>query len=96
MIKDIVIETGEVGRELYFLREGKCNVQQNKVCINVCHAPVLIGEISILRKKHRTADIIAVDFCIANSLSRDEWYEFINKFPNEEIKISLHIDYHQI
>jgi serine/threonine protein kinase len=84
---EMVIQAGEMGRRIYFIFEGKVEVQIPDIQGEVKRRILLkkgevVGEISLLINSNYSADIEALTRTTAFYLDRDHFKELIEKHPD--------------
>ena len=84
---EIIIQAGEMGRRIYFIFEGKVEVQIPDIQGEVKRRILLkkgevVGEISLLINSNYSADIEALTRTTAFYLDRDHFKELIEKHPD--------------
>jgi CRP-like cAMP-binding protein len=83
---EMVIQAGEMGRRIYFIFEGKVEVQIPDIQGDIKSRIMLkkgevVGEISLLINSNYSADIEALTRTTAFYLDRDHFKELIEKHP---------------
>ena len=84
---DMLIKAGEVGKRIYFIFEGKVEVQipdtQGEIKSRILlKKGEVVGEISLLINSNYSADIEALEKTTAFYLDRDHFKELIEKHPD--------------
>ena len=84
---EMVIQAGEMGRRIYFIFEGKVEVQIPDIQGDIKRRILLkkgevVGEISLLINSNYSADIEALTKTTAFYLDRDHFKELIEKHPD--------------
>ena len=84
---DMVVKAGEMGRRIYFIFEGKVEVQIPDTGGDIKSRILLkkgevVGEISLLINSNYSADIEALTDTIAFYLDRDHFKELVEKHPD--------------
>jgi serine/threonine protein kinase len=84
---EMVIQAGEMGRRIYFIFEGKVEVQIPDIQGDIKSRIMLkkgevVGEISLLINSNYSADIEALTRTTAFYLDRDHFKELIEKHPD--------------
>ncbi|KAK9888186.1 hypothetical protein WA026_000455 [Henosepilachna vigintioctopunctata] len=79
---DVVIHTGEVGSEMFFVYVGVLAVftESGK---EICHLSdgSHFGEIALLLNETRVASVVAIDFCELYRLTKKDFHEAIEPYP---------------
>ncbi|CAK0871598.1 unnamed protein product [Prorocentrum cordatum] len=73
---DVIMRTGDVGRELFFMRRGKAGVFNKLECLNSAGNPLLtvysvgnyFGELGMLTGNPRSAWVVASTYCVCSVL----------------------------
>lgn len=85
---DVIIRMGDVGSELYFLRNGRAAVFKTPMMpewheeeIFVLKKGAYFGEVALLTGQPRTSWVIARTYCICSILSKQVIDEIMNKHP---------------
>ncbi|KAK9888185.1 hypothetical protein WA026_000454 [Henosepilachna vigintioctopunctata] len=80
---DVVIHTGEVGNEMFFVYVGVLAVftESGK---EICHLSdgSHFGEIALLLNETRIASVVAIDFCELYRLTKKDFQEAIEPYPS--------------
>jgi serine/threonine protein kinase len=84
---DMIVKSGEVGRRIYFIFEGKVEVQIPDIHGDIKSRILLkkgevVGEISLLINSNYSADIEALTNTTAFYLDRDQFKELIERHPD--------------
>ena len=84
---DMIVRSGEVGRRIYFIFEGKVEVQIPDIHGDIKSRILLkkgevVGEISLLINSNYSADIEALTNTTAFYLDRDQFKELIERHPD--------------
>ena len=79
---DTIINFGDKSTDFHFLIQGSIEVisEFGSLC-DTTHAPSFFGEVGILEKVPRIANIRAKTYCVTCSLSESEFKTFYAKFP---------------
>lgn len=90
---ETLIKEGEKSNQLYWLVEGKLEVvkkvQNHEAVINVIEAGDLVGELSFLDQKPRSASVRAVTECQLVVLEYAEFQEMLAQQPKWMKKILI-------
>lgn len=85
---DVVVQAGEVGSEMFFIYVGVLAVftESGK---EICHLSdgSHFGEIAMLLSEFRVASVVAIDFCELYRLTKKDFNEAIEPYPNVKEKI---------
>ena len=79
---DVLIHTGEMGRELFILSKGKVDVIVGTKVVSTLNSGDYFGEIALLHNVRRMATIKALEFCSVLVLTRDEFDRICDLFPS--------------
>jgi serine/threonine protein kinase len=84
---DMVVKSGEVGRRIYFIFEGKVEVQVPDIHGDIKSRILLkkgevVGEISLLINSNYSADIEALEETTAFYLDRDHFKKLVERHPD--------------
>jgi hypothetical protein len=82
-----VIKIGEEGNEMYIIGHGEVEVVVNEKTVATLKDGQHFGEIALLEKTIRTADVIAKTYCDLYILEKDDFIDIVDKFP--ELKESM-------
>jgi CRP-like cAMP-binding protein len=78
---DVVIQAGEIGRELFILSSGEVQVIVAGNVVATLPAVTYFGEIALLQNQRRMATIRATSFSNVLILTRDEFDRICKNFP---------------
>jgi len=85
-----VIRMGETGREMFFLSKGKVDVViGNGIVVANFTGGSFFGEIALIYDVKRTATIRAKEFCDLFVLTKEDFDEICEAYPEEARKIKL-------
>ena len=68
---EFIIREGELGRELYLIASGRCEVQRHGVVLVELGPGAHFGELALCGDAHRSASVVAVDDVAVVVLDRD-------------------------
>lgn len=78
---DFIIHEGEKGTEMFFLTEGLAEIlifKENKLLSIILSKGAYFGEIALITNSLRTSDVKAIDFCIVEIFTKDD-YELLKQ-----------------
>ncbi|XP_070566365.1 uncharacterized protein [Ptychodera flava] len=80
---DIIVYQGDMGREMYFIRRGTCEVLSSDMSrVNSVIGPgQYFGEVGLIFGDYRTATVRASSYCELMMLQRSDLDEVLNDFP---------------
>mmetsp|Transcript_18147 Transcript_18147/g.30266 ORF Transcript_18147/g.30266 Transcript_18147/m.30266 type:complete len:582 (-) Transcript_18147:1749-3494(-) len=79
---DIIMQEGEVAREMYLISQGAVNIVSNTgKILNTLHDGDFFGEIGILLQRKRIASAVAVNFCDLFFLAKEHVDFAMEEFP---------------
>jgi CRP/FNR family cyclic AMP-dependent transcriptional regulator len=78
---DFLIKEGEASTELYFVKSGKFEVLVNGVVIGTIGANEVVGEMSFLDEKPRSASVRAIEDCELLMIPHDKMLDFEASLP---------------
>ncbi|XP_031571692.1 potassium/sodium hyperpolarization-activated cyclic nucleotide-gated channel 2-like [Actinia tenebrosa] len=78
---DEIIREGELGTEMYFLKEGIVDVFVGKNKVNELTDGSYFGEISVLTNAKRTASVVAQTVCDVFVLHAEDFRDVVDEFP---------------
>ncbi|KAL3273512.1 hypothetical protein HHI36_014952 [Cryptolaemus montrouzieri] len=85
---DVVVHAGEVGSEMFFIYVGVLAVftESGK---EICHLSdgTHFGEIALLLNEPRVASVVAIDFCELYRLTKKDFHDAIEPYPQVKAKI---------
>ena len=85
---DVIILRGAMGREMFFIVKGKCEVlNDNNVPVVILRNGQYFGEIALLMEQRRSATIRAASFCILGKLTKQSFVSIVAEFPAEQAKM---------
>ena len=94
---DCIVTTGRVGRDMYFIREGRCEVfavkglgtpDEERIWLANLDQGSFFGELALLvDNQKRTATVRAVTNCDLFMLRRDDFLSVLEEFPDSKTKI---------
>lgn len=84
---NLIIKEGVIGSSLYFVSFGVVSVYSKDKVISILGDGDFFGEIAIIKKVTRTANVKAITFCELYSLEKDDFVELVSKHP--ELKVSF-------
>ncbi|NXI48315.1 CNGA4 protein, partial [Galbula dea] len=87
---ELVCRRGDVGREMYFIREGRLAVlaEDGLTCLALLGEGLYFGEISLINIRgntsgnRRTADIISIGYSDLFCLAKEDLMEVLDEFPS--------------
>ena len=89
------IRAGETGDCLYFLRQGQAAVRRQGVELAQLAAGHVVGEMALLDRHPRNADVDAVTDCQLDRLSLQHFDELCNRLPNLRLVLT-HLVAHRL
>lgn len=89
------IRTGDPGDCLYFLRCGRAVVRRNGVELAQLAAGHVVGEMALLDRQPRNADVVAVSDCQLSRLSLQHFDELCDRLPNLRLVLT-HLVAHRL
>ncbi|CAG9467891.1 unnamed protein product [Pedinophyceae sp. YPF-701] len=92
---DMIIRQGEIANEMYFIKSGRVQVESEGHPITVLSDGSYFGEIGILRKAIRTADVRALTPVEVFTLKREDFYEILERFPDSDRALRVIADHRQ-
>ena len=89
------IRAGEPGDCLYFLRQGQAEVRRQGVPLAQLAVGQIVGEMALLDRHPRNADVVAVTDCQLSRLSLQHFDELCDRLPNLRL-ILTHLVAHRL
>ena len=89
------IHDGEAGDCLYFLRQGQAVVRRQAVDLARLESGQVVGEMALLDRQPRNADVVAVTDCQVSRLSLRDYDELCNQLPNLRLVLT-HLVAHRL
>ena len=85
MKDDVIIRSGEIASEIFFIKSGKVGIWETneKIKLAVMKEGTFFGEIGLLLSEKRTATVKAETICHFEVLSKQDFNSFIGDFPKE-------------
>ncbi|KAL3274166.1 hypothetical protein HHI36_015580 [Cryptolaemus montrouzieri] len=85
---DVVVQTGEVGTEMFFIYVGVLAVY-TATGKEICHLTDgdHFGEIALLLNETRVASCVAIDFCELYRLTKKDFNEALESYPAAKMRI---------
>ena len=85
MKDDVIIRSGEIASEIFFIKSGKVGIWETneKIKLAVMKEGTFFGEIGLLLSEKRTATVKAENICHFEVLSKQDFNSFIGDFPKE-------------
>ncbi|XP_065281557.1 potassium/sodium hyperpolarization-activated cyclic nucleotide-gated channel 1-like [Dermacentor albipictus] len=79
---DLIVKQDTVGHKMYFLQSGKVNiVHDNGEFVASAYAGAYFGEMCLLTRARRQANVVAETYCNALSLSDEDFQRALDKHP---------------
>uniref|UniRef100_A0AAV2JT49 Cyclic nucleotide-binding domain-containing protein n=1 Tax=Knipowitschia caucasica TaxID=637954 RepID=A0AAV2JT49_KNICA len=78
---DYIIREGTIGKKMYFIQHGVCNVITKGTLAMKLSDGSYFGEICLLTRGRRTASVRAETYCRLYSLSVDNFNEVLEEYP---------------
>ncbi len=78
----VIIEQGEIGRDLYLLVEGTARVERDGVVIGDVGKSSVIGEMALIDNYPRSATIFAQTQCELLAIPHDQFWSFVDRVPS--------------
>ncbi|XP_071851243.1 uncharacterized protein [Apostichopus japonicus] len=80
---DIIVYEGDMGREMYFIRRGTCEVltKDRKRVTSTIGPGQYFGEVGLIFGDYRTATVRAASYCEVLMLTRRDLDEALTEFP---------------
>ena len=82
--QDLIINEGEKGTEMYFLNEGLAEIlikKEEKTLSILLRKGAYFGEIALITNSLRTSDVRAIDFCIVEAFTKDDYEQMKLEYP---------------
>ncbi|KAK7945733.1 hypothetical protein WMY93_001461 [Mugilogobius chulae] len=79
--QDYIIREGTIGKKMYFIQHGICNVITKGTLAMKLSDGSYFGEICLLTRGRRTASVRAETYCRLYSLSVDHFNEVLEEYP---------------
>uniref|UniRef100_A0A8K9Y7L4 Cyclic nucleotide-binding domain-containing protein n=1 Tax=Oncorhynchus mykiss TaxID=8022 RepID=A0A8K9Y7L4_ONCMY len=79
--RDYIIREGTIGKKMYFIQHGVCNVITKGTLGMKLSDGSYFGEICLLTRGRRTASVRAETYCRLYSLSVDNFNEVLEEYP---------------
>ncbi len=76
-----VITKGEEGNAMYLILSGKCKVHDGEHVVAELKKGEFFGELSLLDSEPRSMSVSTLDASVLGSISRNEFYDVLKKFP---------------
>ncbi|EDO34316.1 predicted protein, partial [Nematostella vectensis] len=86
---DIIVREGELGTEMYFLREGVVSVTVGGKHANELCDGAYFGEICLLTNARRTASVTAKTVCDVFILNAEHFRDVVDEFPTMRILMEI-------
>jgi CPA2 family monovalent cation:H+ antiporter-2 len=83
-----VIRAGEIGNEMFFISSGAVEVhigERKKIPLGPGE---FFGEMALLTGERRTADVTAIDYCLFLILTKNDFDQFIARYPDLRQRIN--------
>ena len=77
---EIVVKSGDTGREMYFVSSGALRVEINDTLV-ILGSGDFFGELALLRDVPRNADVVAEGFCDLLTLTRNDLQRLLSANP---------------
>lgn len=87
--KQIIINQGDTGKEMFIMAHGKVDVFQKEQVIASLGPGDFFGEIALLEDTIRKADVRAKTYCDLYTLEKTDFLEIIEKFPSLKNKFEV-------
>lgn len=90
MPQDLIIKEGQKGTEMFFLTEGLAEIiihKEEKLISILLNKGAYFGEISLITNSLRTSDVKAIDFCIVESFTKDDYEQLKLEYPGIDLNI---------
>lgn len=81
---DLIIQEGKKGTEMFFLTEGVAEIlikKENKLLSIILSKGAYFGEIALITNSMRTSDVKAIDFCIVEIFTKDDYELLKQQYP---------------
>ncbi|KAH7966046.1 hypothetical protein HPB49_013452 [Dermacentor silvarum] len=79
---DLIVKQDTVGHKMYFLQSGKVNiVHDNGEFVASAYAGAYFGEMCLLTRARRQANVVAETYCNVLSLSDEDFQRALDKHP---------------
>lgn len=83
---EILIREGDASTEMYYLQSGSLSVvkqkgEETEVQIGIISEGELVGEMSFLDNRPRSATVRALDECMLVKIPRDKYEQVLNSNP---------------
>jgi hypothetical protein len=84
---DVLFKVGDDGDKMYFVVKGNLSIIKNSTEVAEITEGDFVGEIALFRDVHRTATVIAKNYCQLYSLDKNDFSSLIKKYPDISKKI---------
>ena len=88
---EIIIKEGDSGESVYIIKEGRVKVTKEtdgkEVHLAYCNAGQILGEMSMIDDKPRSATVTAVEKTVVHEVFRDSFFHNLQSDPDVPIKI---------
>ncbi len=78
---DYIIKNGDMGEKMFIISHGEVEVMAAEKVVATLKDGQFFGEIALLEKTERTADVISKSYCDLYTLHKDDFLEIVEKFP---------------
>ena len=86
---DIIVQEGDVGRELYIINKGRVTLQgRRRGSVGELSSGMFFGEIALLEHTRRTLSIFAKTMCELNVLDQEIFDAIVKEYPQFGKKMS--------
>ena len=79
---EIVVKSGEEGTEMFIISHGHVEVTQDETILATLKEGQFFGESALIEHTVRNADVISQNYCDLYVLSKEDFLEVTQKFPN--------------
>jgi len=82
--QDLIIHEADKGTEMYFLIEGLAEIlikKEDKILSILLRKGAYFGEIALITNSVRTSDVKAIDFCIVEAFTKDDYEQLKLEYP---------------
>ena len=87
---DLLIREGEIGREMYLLRQGELEVIAHGRVVATLTSGGFVGEVCLLwEDTKRTASVRAVTFCDVLVLSKEDFDSVVSQYPDVQRRMKM-------
>lgn len=91
---DYIIHKGDLDEEMYFINRGSVQVvsEDEKTVYASLHEGAFFGEMALLLRSPRTATVKAADYCDVYILSKQDFENLLNRYPDFAEKVHEEVE----